>query len=367
MIVKRIFAALLAIGLAAAPSAGQRADPDADTIIARHIDARGGGAALRAIRSLAFTQGRYSEPGYESDGKAEMRLMRPYHKLVGNPSLNPDFMEGYDGEAWEWFKDPGIVIRTTSAASEAIRHYADVEGPFLDYRAKGSTAELLGTEAIDGKPAYKVRLTMMDGYTTDSFFDAKTYMLVASRHTAAVHAFGTPVSSQTRFADFRKVAGVLFPFRSEEVEIATGKKLNAMQWGRIEANSSIPAAWFSPPEFTRTAMQTFIEQLYRQRSDPKAVLWTYHAFRRANPNVDTQDAAQVAGFQSLKMGAIDSAIALLERNAKDNPTGANAAFGLGRAYAQAGRVADARAEYQRALALDPKHDRAAKALADLPK
>jgi tetratricopeptide (TPR) repeat protein len=363
---RTLFLTLATLMLAAAPgAAGQTRRPDVDTIIARHVEARGGEAALRAINSLVFDRGVYSEPGFSSPGDAVMMLMRPYYKLVGHPERNPQYMEGYDGAAWEWFADPGIVLRTTGDASEAIRHYADVDGPLIDYAAKGSRAELIGEETIGDRRAYQVRLTMMDGYETDFFIDGRTYMIIASRHTASIHAFGDRVASETRFSDFRRVAGVMFHFRSSEVEIATGRELNAMQWGSIEANQNLPAAWFSPPAFERTQVQTFMEQLFVQRADASAVMWTYHNFRRTHPDVDTREAAEIMGFQILKMGQRDQAIALLERNAADYPNAASSAFGLGRAYARSGRPDDARREFNRALQLEPGHARATQALAEL--
>jgi tetratricopeptide (TPR) repeat protein len=95
------------------------------------------------------------------------------------------------------------------------------------------------------------------------------------------------------------------------------------------------------------------------------MLWTYKVFRRAYPEIDTHDAAETAGFQSLKMGQHEGAIALLERNARDYPNVATSAFGLGRAYATAGHPRDARTEFERALQLDPKYERASKALKEL--
>jgi hypothetical protein len=338
-----------------------------EAIIARHIEARGGEAALRAIHSLVFDEGTYREGDYSSNGDAVMMLMRPYYKLVGHPERRPDFMEGYDGAAWEWYSQPGITMRTVGAASGAIRHFADVEGPFLDYAAKGSRVELIGEARIANRPTHQVRLTMMDDYATDFFIDRRSFMVVASRHTAEVHAFGEAVSSETRFGDFRRVAGVLFPFRSSEVEIATGREMNSMLWGRIDANVDIPAAWFSPPNYERTPIQTFMEQLFVQRDDAPAMLWTYHNFRRTHPDIDTRDAAETMGYQVLKMGQIASSIALLERNAADNPGAADSAFGLGRAYTTAGRPADARREFERALRLEPGHARATRALAALPR
>lgn len=357
-------AALLMLISAASPARADALLTDVDAIIARHIDARGGENRIRAIRSLVFDRGRYEEGEY-SDDQAVMMLMRPYLKLVGHPERNPQFMEGYDGAAWEWFADPGLVVRTVATASAALRHFADVEGPFLDYRSKGHRAELIGTPDVAGRPTYQIRLTMMDGYASDNFIDQQNFLIVASRHVAQVHAFGAEVASETRFSDYRPVAGVMFPFRGEEVDIATGRTMNSMQWGSIEANVDIPLGWFSPPEFERNRIQTFMDQLYVQRTDPQAVLWTYHHFRRAYPQEDTRNASQVIGYQMLKMNSVDSAIALLERNAADYPDAADSAFGLGRAFATARREAEARAEFERALRLEPGHVRATRALAEL--
>lgn len=364
---RTLFVTLATLLLAATPGAtGQTRHPDVDTIIARHVEARGGEAALRAINSLVFDRGAYSEPGTDiHDDSAVMMLMRPYYKVVGHPGRTPDFLEGYNGAAWEWYGDPGITMWTVRDASEAARHYADVDGPLVDYAAKGSQAELVGEATISERRAYQIRLTMMDGYATDFFIDRRTYLIIASRHSASIHAFGAQVSSETRFSDFRPVAGVLFPFRSSEVEIATGRVLNAMQWGSIEANADIPVSYFWPPAYERTPIQAFMDQIFAQRDDVQAVLWTYHNFRRVNPGENTEEASQIMGYQLLKAEQFATAVALLERNAADNPNSADSAFALGRGHAMSGRPADARREFNRALELQPGHPRATRALSEL--
>ncbi len=365
---RAIFLCAFILGAAAGPAAcANDAHIDADWVITRHIEARGGETALRNIRTVVFSKGLYQEGDFSTDGKASMMLMRPYYKLVGlvDPQDEPDFMEGYDGAAWEWYKDPGLVVRTVGAASAASRHHAEVDGPFLDYAAKGHKVELIGEAMIAGKPAYQIRLTMMDGFVTDSFFDQQTFLTAAERQAAPVHAFGAAVASENRVSDYREIAGVKFPHRFVETNIATGEVMNSMQWGSIDVNVDIPVEWFSPPQYKRNRIQAFMEQLYFQRGDAQAVLWTYQRFRLAYPEEDTRVASEVIGYQLLKMNDLETAIALLERNAADNPDAADSAFGLGRAFATAERTEDARKEFERALRLESGHIRAARALAEL--
>ena len=140
-----------------------------------------------------------------------------------------------------------------------------------------------------------------------------------------------------------------------------------MTWTAIVVNAPLDPLVFSPPSFTHTPLQTLMEQLYYEREDATAVMWTYADFRSANPAVDTHQAMEVVGYQMLKMGDVQPALELLKANAGANPTAATSAFGLGRAYAAAGQVEKARGEFKRALALDPNYKRASDSLAALAK
>ena len=352
--------------LAISSSLGATAPPSADEIVARCVEARGGAQRLAAIHSVIY-RGTYREGTHEND-HAAMALMRPYYKLVGDPEKPiGDFAEGYDGSAWEYYGDPGIVLRTVGPASAASRHGLWIDGALPDYRTKGSTIEVLGKEPIAGRQAWRLRLTMRDGFAVEEFVDAQTFLEIANRKAAPIHAFGEKVTSETRFSDFRPVEGVLFAFHSEEVEIATGRVLNSMQWREIVANRPLDPSVFSPPALHRTPLQTVIDQLYQERDDVEAVRWTYADFRRAHPDVDTDAGMEAAGYQMLKMGAGASAVLILSENARAYPKSTDAAFGLGRAYATTGETAKARAEFERALALDPKNERARKALEVMPR
>lgn len=223
--------------------------------------------------------------------------MRPFYKLVGDQlQRSTEFEEGYDGSAWEFYGDPGIVLRTVGPASAAARHGLYILGNLVDFKQQGSTVRLLGNAKTDGRRAYQLRVRMLDGFEQDEFIDAQTWLVVADRKVAKVHAFGGDVASETRWSDY---------------------------------------------------------QIFQERDDADAVQWTYHDFRNAYPETNTEVAMEVIGYQSLKMGSVAAAVALLEHNLQDYPLSADAAFGLGRAYKMAGRKPEAKAEFERALAIDP--------------
>jgi hypothetical protein len=340
------------------------ASPNADAIIERYIAARGGIEKLHAIRTIIY-RGEYRE-GEHVSPHAAMSLMRPYFKLVGDAEhLDPGFAEGYDGSTWEYYGDPGVVLRTVGAASEAGRHAVYIDGPLIGYRERGWNVSVAGEESVGERKAWHLVITMPDGFRQDELIDAENWLLIAERKAAPVHAFGEKVNTEERIGDYREVAGVLFPFAHQEVELATGRVLNQMQWKSITVNQELDPSAFSPPDWKRTPAQTLIAQLFAERADANAVMWSYRDFRAAYLAADTDAAIQAIGYQMLKAGDAKTAVVLLKQNASDHPRSAGAAFGLGRALKAAGECEAAKSEFGRALGLDPSYKRASEALKTL--
>jgi tetratricopeptide (TPR) repeat protein len=154
------------------------------------------------------------------------------------------------------------------------------------------------------------------------------------------------------------VEGVLFPYSIREVEIATGRELNSNIVRSIVVNQKFDRSFFSPPQYERTPLQQMLEQLYMERTDPACVMWTYRAFRKANPGIDTRDGVEFIGYQIAKMGDFNGALQLLTANASDYAKSASAQFGLGRAYKAAGDLGNARIHFQKALQIDPSFRKA---------
>ena len=369
---------LLLIGQCVAVNLGDKAEAHnaqqalkAEEIVQQYVKARGGMQKIMAIRTLILR-------GEGGDGDGPMhpgRVMtrsRPYYLLVGDPAkrTTTDYAEGNDGSHWEFYRDPGLVIRTTGAPANAIRHTAYFDDALvMSAREPGWTVKLMGKEMVARHETFRLHVTYPDGFETDFFIDPQTWLVVANRMAAPVHAFGEAIKSEGRWLGWREVNGVLFPTEIQEVEIATNKILGRSRWTSIEANVELPPGTFSPPALPETSLTRMLNAVYAARVVPTDALGWYTDFRNdpANAGVDTQPGMAAVGYQILKTGAVESAIVLLEVNAKDNPKSAQAHFGLGRAYRTAGRETEAVAMFRKALAIDSTYKRASDALNQPPK
>jgi len=289
--------------------------------------------------------------------------MRPYYKTLGDPKdTSADINEGYDGSAWEYYRDPGVVLRVVGAAAAATRHGTELFDSLVDYKKLGTRIEISGTEVFGANSAYKLHVTLADGFEKDVFVDQKSWLIIGDRRAAPIHAFGAPVRSENHIGDYRSVNGVLSPYSVREIEIATGRELNSNTVQSLVVNEKLDPSFFGPPQFERTPLQQMLEQLYMERTDPVSVMWTYRGFRAANPGADTRAGVEFIGYQMAKMSDFQGAIHLLSANAADYPQSASAQFGLGRAYQAAGDSENARHHFQKALEIDPNFKKASDGL-----
>jgi len=348
-----------AITLGAITLGATREEPPTVTAIAaRHVAAIGGIERVRALTSIAYT-GVYREGG--ASLAASQTYQRPYYEVV-DPHLQPAIKEGFDGRPWEYYAEYGVVLRTSGPPGMATTHASEFDDSLVDYDAKGTTIAFAGETSIEGRRAFDVRVTLRDGFEKHLYLDERTYLIVGSRQTAKVHAFGDRVTSQSVIGGYRRVAGVLFPTTFREVELATGRELNRLTWSGIAVNQTIPVAYFSPPRFARSPLSALLEDLYAHRDDAAHDADAFASFRRRDPRANTEAAIEFIGYQILKTGVSASAVALLSENAREHPRSADAQFGLGRAYSVAGQKRRAIAAFQLALRIRPGYTKALRAL-----
>ncbi len=334
------------------PTSGQPIT--AREIVQNYIDARGGLSKLRGIRTLVL-RGPIRPDG--KPGRAMIRA-RPLYFTIGT--------EGNDGSPWEAYDSYGLVARVTGLPGAALRHTAYFDDPLVMSLEPGWSVELTGSEMIDGKETYRLRVVFPDGWVNELFVDKGSWLLVGRRFTAPFHAFGDAVTTQTLIGEYREANGVLFPTRFAEYDLATGELLGGGEgWTTIEANAVIPPETFDPPKAPNTPVARLVNAIFASRLITEDALVWYHDFRTnpATANVDIEGAIESVAYHCLKSDGVSTGLALLEKNLDLHPKSARAHFGLGRAYRAAGREKDAQAQFAEALRIDPTFQAAREAMA----
>lgn len=224
---------------AAAPAAKQTVDE----VLAAYVTARGGQARLAAVQTVRMS-------GIMAGGNIQglpvtLEKKRPnkYRRVVEDPEGNQ--VSVFDGHAG-WLQHGDEAARPLPPPAVArIRRTAEIDGPLVDYQAKGAKAELLGKEKVGGSDAYVVRLTFDSGDPATFYIDAKSHLLVKSREK--VPTSDGLQDAETTYQDYRPSGGVLWPFRQVIVTPANGMT-QSFTWSKIDVNIPLDDAQFGAPK-----------------------------------------------------------------------------------------------------------------------
>ena len=251
--VRHGFAALL-ISCAAVPAAAQ----DAQSLVAKNLEARGGAAALAAIRNVSF-EGRTIFPGdFEvtyKEWRARAGASAADRVDFGLQGL--DIIQAYDGRGGAWKVNPlqGRKDPEKMSADEA-RQLADgalIEGPLLAARSDGSRVDYLGREDFDGTLAYKLKVTQKDGDEFTYLLDPDTFLEIKVDETRRIR--GSEQSTETELGDYEKVGGVYFPMSIENWSQGQSNQRTRVQIASATANPAVSADFFAEPRGAGTPVK----------------------------------------------------------------------------------------------------------------
>jgi hypothetical protein len=247
---KRIVA-LVAGGVVAAGLYAQELKPIAvketvDSLVAKNTEAKGGGPALAAVQSLRL-QGKM----LVNNGRLELGYLlikkRPGEVREEASLQGMTRVEAYDGtEGWKISpfsgrKDPEKV--SVDDAKSMVED-AEIDGPLIDWKAKGSTVEYLGTEDVDGTLAHKLRVTRKNGDVNYVYLDPDHFLEI--RVITQRMENGARVENETDLGDYEKINGVYFPFSVEGGPKGSTDKQKII-FEKAEANTPIDDATFKFP------------------------------------------------------------------------------------------------------------------------
>jgi hypothetical protein len=215
-------AAILATTLASAtePQTRARPGPTVDQVVAKYVAARGGLDTIRSIKTLR-EKGRLTA-GADRQALVTRELKRPGHTRFEITVQGVTGVFVSDGQHG-WKMSPFDGDTEPKPLSEDVvndaAEQADIEGPLVDWKAKGHRVELAGVEQVGGHDAWKIKMTLKSGVVRYEYIDSKTGYRVRTDTTRLVH--GRPMQVTMTFGDYRKIGGTVFPHL---VEIASADR-----------------------------------------------------------------------------------------------------------------------------------------------
>jgi hypothetical protein len=244
-IVTRLMATLLFIAV------GNASALTVDELVAKNIEARGGIEKIRAIRSLRET-GRFEIGGDGFSAKMGFTALAKRPDMLRSEISFQGLtaITAYDGTVgWRIQPFRGRVDPEKMAADDMkqLKLQADIDGPLVDYKAKGNIVEYLGTEDVDGTDAHKLKVTLKTGDVRYIYLDPDYFLEI--RYIDQTRIRGALEEEETDVGNYEQINGVYFPFSIESGSKGQPKGQKIVI-EKIDANVDIDDALFhfpSPP------------------------------------------------------------------------------------------------------------------------
>jgi outer membrane lipoprotein-sorting protein len=238
LLVGSFLALAVSLGLGAEPPSST-ANLTAEQIVEKNMAARGGLQAWRAVQTLSMS-GKADAGGNESPirpvqgvrtGDVQLpkrpseQVQLPFRlelKRVRKSRFELDFngktaVQVYDGNSgWKLrpFLNRHEVEPFTPDEMKTVALQSDLDGPLVDYMAKGTKVELEGTDKVEGNDTFRLKLTLKNGETQHLWIDAKTFLETKIEgNPRRLDGKYHPV--EVYYRDYRTVSGLVMPYVME--------------------------------------------------------------------------------------------------------------------------------------------------------
>ncbi|MDB4966286.1 MAG: putative signal peptide protein [Myxococcales bacterium] len=147
-----------------------------------------------------------------------MELERPRKSRLEIRFQGETAVQVYDGKEG-WKLRPFLGRREVEPYTNEELHLAaqqsDLDGWLVDASAKGEKLELIGTDKIDGRDAYNIKVTLSDGQVRHVWVDTHSYLEVKVDGSRQLDGKLRPM--WTYYREYKKVDGLLVPHVLETV------------------------------------------------------------------------------------------------------------------------------------------------------
>ncbi len=215
----------------------------AEELVAKNLQARGGVDKIKAVNTLKMAGKIYV--GINADVSQEQKrpnMLRQNFTVQGMTEI-----QVYDGSVG-WQISPFQGRRDAELMGEDdtrdLLDEADIDGPLVDYQAKGNKVEYLGHDLVDGDDAYKLKVTLKNGDIVYYYLDPDTYLEIKKEKQEFIR--GSVKESVQLLGSYKQVGGVYYPY-SMEVGQKGGGDLARYTIDTVEVNTPIEDSYFKMP------------------------------------------------------------------------------------------------------------------------
>ncbi|HMJ06082.1 MAG TPA: hypothetical protein VK474_07480 [Chthoniobacterales bacterium] len=186
-----------------------------DQLVAKNVEAKGGAEALHALASVQVTGKMLVNQGQMEFGYRQTKK-RPEEVRTELTLQGMTLVQAYNGkEGWkispfQGRKDPE---KLSEDDNKSLIEDAEIGGPLVDWKEKGSTVEYLGTEDVDGTQAHKLKVMRKNGDINYVYLDPDYFLEIRIVTQRMEH--GAQVETETDLSDYEKVNGVFLPLSIE--------------------------------------------------------------------------------------------------------------------------------------------------------
>ncbi len=225
----------------------------ADEIIKSYQEVTGGAEAWSKVNGVTM-KASVNQGGMEIPIEV-IRLKNGKQMIAINLQGKEIVQVAFDGEIlwstnFQTMKPEKADGEMTAMVKDQIKDFPD---PLTDYKKKGYTAELIGTETMDGVETHKIKLTKkplnIEGKEVENidyfYFDKDSGVLIAHESEQKVGPQKGSVE-QTFYSDYQEVNGLYFPFSMTRGVKGGGSQ--PIQFSEIIVNPEVDESRFSFPE-----------------------------------------------------------------------------------------------------------------------
>jgi outer membrane lipoprotein-sorting protein len=215
-----------------------------DELIAKANEARGGLEKMKAVQSVRMKGKMTMGPGLEAPITIERK--RPRNARMEFTIQGMTGVQAYDGQQ-AWGISPMGSKQPEPMPAEMAKdldNQADIDGPLVDYKAKGHQVELVGKEKLEGSDAWKLKVTLKSGDVQYIYLDADSHLEIRNEAKRTIR--GSEVELENTIGDYKEVGGLLWPHSIQSGAKGRPEK-QSFAFESIEVNPAIDDARFKMP------------------------------------------------------------------------------------------------------------------------